>query len=199
MPSFRGMSFLNDKKTFLTKLDKSKKGEVDAFAIPLLNLINSKPDYYSTSSCSGRVYLWQGTGKKNEITWLKVSHDLIAAEFLYLTTSSRLSSGLSSDLSSELVWLRLESCIFHVACQNLSAANALLEAVRRVCKKSCLLSIQNKFIVEIRGSEFVEMPLYQDGKLVYSGDLNWLVEYLNSHLKKSWQRMSKLKEVIPLL
>ena len=51
------MAFDNEKKTYLPKADKSKKGDLDTKIIPLLNKFNSLPDYYTTSSCSGRVYI----------------------------------------------------------------------------------------------------------------------------------------------
>ncbi|MEK6845980.1 MAG: hypothetical protein AABY26_04420, partial [Nanoarchaeota archaeon] len=107
--------FLNNKKTFLAKLDKSKKGEVDEKIIPLLNIINSKEDYYTTSSCSGRVYLWRGSEKKNEMEWLNVSHELIDENFFELKNYDG------------LIWMRLEDMILHVCCTDLESANKLLE------------------------------------------------------------------------
>lgn len=177
------MTFDNEKKTYLAKADKSKKGEIDEKIIPLLDLINAHPDYYTTSSCSGRVYLWRGSGKKNETEWLKVSHDLIKDHFLQIN-------------ESRLVWLRLEGMIMHVACRDLNAANHLLEEVRHLYKKSCILSASNKIIVEIRGSEFIEMPLYEDGTLLFSGDANWLIELINQKMGKMWEGMERLGELL---
>jgi len=176
------MTFLNQKKTYLAKSDKSKKGDRDVKIIPLLETINALPEYYTTSSCSGRTYLWKGTGKKSETQWLKVSHDLINADFFDCAEKK------------ELVWLRLESVILHVACKDLEAAHALLEKARRFYKKSCILSASSKIMVEIRGSEFMEMPLYKDGKLLFSGDFSWLKELINSKLEKMWQDMEKFRK-----
>jgi len=133
------MAFLNEKKTFLSKLDKSKKGSLDEKIIPLLSTINSKPQYYTTSSCSGRITLFTTSGKKNQSDWLKVSHSLIDQQFFQLESST------------SLVWLRLEPFILHIACENLAAANNMLDLIRGLYKKSCLLSVSNKIIVEVRG------------------------------------------------
>jgi tRNA wybutosine-synthesizing protein 3 len=38
--------------------DLSLKGEIDEAALPVLNIINSHPNYLSTSSCSGRIVFW---------------------------------------------------------------------------------------------------------------------------------------------
>lgn len=175
------MTFANEKKTYLAKSDKSKKGDIDTKVIPLLEKINSLSDYYSTSSCSGRTYLWKGSGKKNETTWLKVSHDLIEEDFFESNENG-------------LVWLRLEAVILHVACKDLDSAHALLEKARKLYKKSCILSASSKIIVEVRGSEFIEMPLYKDGKLLFSGDFTWLKELINLKLEKMWETTEKFRK-----
>ena len=145
------MNWDNEKKCFLNKADQSKKGSIDEKVLPLLQTINSHPDYYTTSSCSGRIYFWRGTGKKNETEWIKVSHGLITEEFFYLEEKQK----------SGLVWLRFEPFIIHICCRDLNHANALLNLAKKIYKKSYILSASNKIIVEIHGSEFVEMPFYQ--------------------------------------
>ncbi len=177
------MTFDNEKKTFFQKYDKSKKGDIDEKIKPLLDVINANPDRYSTSSCSGRAYLWIGSGKKNETTWIRVSHEAIDESFLNFNEPEIRS------FSKGVVWLRFEGMILHVACRDLEVANEFLERVRRRYKKSCLLSIQNKIMVEVRGSEFLEMPLYIGGKLVFCGDKEWLVELINKKLEKNWAKM----------
>lgn len=184
LPTTKLDYFSNDKKTFLTKLDKSKKGDMDQRIIPLINLINEKENFYTTSSCSGRMYLWQGTDKKNETEWLKVSHDLIDQSFL------------TNPETNNLVWLRFEPFIMHICCRNIDIANNFLEQARTIYKKSCLLSISNKIIVEIRGSEFIEMPLYENSTLLLNKDLSWLQQLLNEKMHKMWQTTDKFEELI---
>ncbi len=177
------MAFSNDKKTFLAKSDKSRKSSIDERILSLVESINSQDDYYTTSSCSGRVYFWRGSGKKNEMEWLKVSHDLIDNDFFDLNESF-----------PGLVWLRLEPFILHVCCQNLECASVLLAKAKIFHKKSCLLSASNKFLVEIRGSEFLEMPFFLDGKLLFSGEKGWLKERINFKLRKIWKETNLLEE-----
>jgi len=178
------MPFRNNKKTFLAKLDKSKKGDIDKKVVSLVNLINSKENYYTTSSCSGRVYFWKGTGKKNETEWLRISHDTLDRSFFEL------------DNKSGLVWLRLEPFIIHVACKDLDAANKLVQQAQKVYKKSSLLSISKKIIVEIKGSEHIEMPFYQDKELLFNGDLEWLLDLINEKMVSIEKNIKKFKEKI---
>ena len=176
------MTFPNQKKMYLAKQDKSKKGDIDEKVIPLLKVINAHENYYTTSSCSGRVYLWTGTGKKNETQWITVSHDFIDEEFFIIPNTKG------------VVWLRVEAFILHVACKDMKAANELLEKAKTIYKKSCILSASNKIIIEIRGSELVEMPLYRDGKLLYQGELGWLVQLVNEKIEKIWEGMERFRE-----
>ncbi len=183
------MPFPNDKKTFLEKPDQSKKGSPDEKIIPLVELINRKEEYYTTSSCSGRVYLWKGGGRKNEMERLKVSHDLIDEKFF------EIEEGQGFKIDEKLVWLRLEPMILHVACQDMESANLLLEKARKLCKKSSLLSLQNKIIIEIRSSQFIEMPLWKDGECLFP-DKGLLKELVNGKLKEVWEKVGKMGEVM---
>ena len=178
------MTFDNDKKTFLQKQDKSKKGDIDENVKPLLAIINNHPDYYTTSSCSGRVYFWQGSGKKNEMEWLRVSHDVIDEDFLKI-----------KDVKG-LIWLRVEPLIMHICCKDRESANTLLELARQIYKKSAFLSISSKIILEIRGSEFLEMPLYNDGKLLFNGDLLFLKELINDKMNKIHHGRERMEKIL---
>src|SRR3989338_3650981 len=70
--------FQKEKSDFLNKTDKSKKGSIDKDVIPLIEEINSKNDYYTTSSCAGRIILLEmKSRKKNECSWIFTKHDKV--------------------------------------------------------------------------------------------------------------------------
>ncbi len=50
-------SFVQQKKSTLSKLDKSSKGDWDKKIVNLCEKINSLENFYTTSSCSGRIVL----------------------------------------------------------------------------------------------------------------------------------------------
>ena len=56
-------SFSQWKKQCLNKLDLSKKGSVDEDIVHVVSLLNSCEEYFTTSSCSGRVILTDGVRK----------------------------------------------------------------------------------------------------------------------------------------
>lgn len=48
------------KRQCLTKLDQSKKGSVDGDIKHVVSLLNSCEEYFTTSSCSGRIIVIDG-------------------------------------------------------------------------------------------------------------------------------------------
>ena len=70
--------FSKEKSDFLKKKDKSKKGCVDKDIKEIADEINSKKDYYTTSSCSGRIVLLEMKSKrKDECNWIFANHDKV--------------------------------------------------------------------------------------------------------------------------
>ena len=71
-------NFEKEKKDFLIKKDKSKKGIIDKEIKSLIDFINSLDNYYTTSSCSGRIMLLiKKSDKKQDSSWLFSSHQKI--------------------------------------------------------------------------------------------------------------------------
>ena len=64
------------KKNFLTKKDKSNKGKIDKPILKLIETINKKEDYFTTSSCSGRTTVWiePKTGIKKDVEFVYETH-----------------------------------------------------------------------------------------------------------------------------
>jgi len=174
-------------------LDKSKKGSVDKHALSIIETINKLDNYYTTSSCSGRVYFWKGSGKKNETEWIRVSHDFIEESFLDLVeeiNKTNKTKGINDiNDTNDTIWLRYEGFIIHIACQDLDSAKSLLELARTFYKKSSILSISNKIIIEIRDSHTLEMPFYKNKELVFSGDKGWLKDIINEKLQNNWDKI----------
>ncbi|KPA77565.1 hypothetical protein ABB37_06938 [Leptomonas pyrrhocoris] len=63
----RDKEFVSHKSHILANLqsnacDLSPKGSVDAKCLPVMGLLNTQPDYITTSSCSGRIALFHSIG-----------------------------------------------------------------------------------------------------------------------------------------
>lgn len=172
------MNFENLKKNILEKEDKSKIGEVDKEIKELVDKINSSEDYFTTSSCSGRIVLQTGD-KKTEIAWVKVSHDEVDLDWVK-----------STELPEKVLWFRMEPVILHVACRNIEKAQELLDKAQPIFKKSFIQTTRNKILVEIKGSEYIETPVANGKWLVNDEFLKVLIEESNKKLKRTREKIN---------
>jgi len=51
--------FQQQKSTSLSKVDRSRKGSIDEPIVDLVHLINQHDQYFTTSSCSGRICVFE--------------------------------------------------------------------------------------------------------------------------------------------
>ena len=109
-------NFNQRKKDILEKSDKSSIGSWD-------EKINSTDNYYTTSSCSGRIVLMRDENKKGEGLFVKVWHDKINFEDLKKELEN---------LENRNIKFKLESPIIHIACKDLESASKLLEEAKHI-------------------------------------------------------------------
>jgi len=176
--------FLQHKKTFLAKIDKSKIGKIDKRIKNLLDKINSNPHYYTTSSCSGRIVLISKKSElKNEASWLFVSHEKADPKDIIKALEN---------LPKEEIWFRFEPLILHVCADTIGNAQLLVNMSRNLgLKRTGIQSTSKKICIEICGTEFIDTLVAKEGKILVSIDyLNILVEEAN---KKMERNLSKIK------
>jgi tRNA wybutosine-synthesizing protein 3 len=198
------------KRSALSKLaeaDKSPKGSLDAPIAPLVRLacgggsaraaaspghvlvrtcaqvhtLNRHRDYVTTSSCSGRVALFESpVHGRTAGRWLLVEHRTVTAEELSAAlvgasapTDPAAATGANGDgrgasqfsqLGGTLITFKLEAPILHVQCRNLESATRLLSvAVRSGFRESgIVLSSSTKVMLGIRTTaNTMELPFAQ--------------------------------------
>ena len=100
----RRQNFENSKNQCLGKRDKSSAGRIDPKAVDICGVINDREEYYTTSSCAGRCFLYQGSGIKSTNTFrrFRVSHDKIgdAERYFNLGTLAEDPSGGADPIRS---------------------------------------------------------------------------------------------------
>jgi len=182
--------FHKEKKDFLTKTDKSKKGNIDKGIRSLVQTINSKHDCYTTSSCSGRIVLLEKRSeKKQEASWLFSKHGK--------ATSSEIKHALQKT-GKHQVWFRQESCILHIRALNLVAAKKLLDAARiSGFKRSGIVSIGKKTILELISTESIDALVAEKGRIVVSDDyIKSLVREANKKMDANEEKITKLCSLV---
>ncbi len=187
--------FNQSKKTHLEKLyipDKSKKSSVDKYIVNLIDKINKLDDYFTTSSCSGRIMIIKPAKLKKDVEWLFSSHDKVDVNSLISEIHS------IAKENSETLWLKLEGFILHVACRDVGSAQRMLNIAKSAgLKRSGIISFGSKAIVEIISSELVETPISKDKKLLVSDDyLEFVLNECNSKLEKVHLRIDRLEKEI---
>ncbi|KAI4311988.1 hypothetical protein MLD38_036848 [Melastoma candidum] len=183
--------------------DKSPKGTIDAPIISLLEAINRHPDYFTTSSCSGRISVFShptaspaedAKKKARGGTWLFLSHDPVAdaEEVVSLLFPPR------DRTECDLV-LRFEPLIVAVECRDVESAQRLVSiAISCGFRESGITSVGVKrVIVAIRCSIRMEVPLGRSSKVVVTEDyVRYLVSVANEKMEANRKRTDGLLEAL---
>ena len=185
------------KKLCLEKLykpDKSRKGNVDAPIIPFIDYINKLDNYYTTSSCSGRIQLLTESDKKPEVKWLYVSHEAVTEENIL----NVLSVDNVKNYPMDRIWLRQENLIFHIACRTMDDADKLLKIARDIgLKRSGVITDANIIIAEICSTEKMDVPVAEEGKLIVSEEyIRTITKIANQKFLKGREKLIKLEKEI---
>lgn len=184
-------SFFKRKADVLSKLDKSHIGSWDNKIAELCDKINSLENYYTTSSCSGRVILMIEQEKKGEGLFVFASHDKISFEQL----KNELNKALGAN---KKIKFKSEPCIIHIACKTLEGAEKIYDKGKLAgWKKSGIIGMRHGITVELNSTEKLEFPIIQNKKILVSDDfLKIVVDEANRKLEKSWRKIEKLGKEI---
>jgi tRNA wybutosine-synthesizing protein 3 len=183
-------TFAKRKNDILSKLDKSHIGTWDEKIAGLCKAINSLDNYYTTSSCSGRIIIMIDQNKKAENLFISVYHDKVLFE--------KIKEDLLSAARGKDAKFKLEPCILHVNCRSIEDAEKLFEKTKIAgWKKSGIIGMKNGFSIEINGTERLEFPVIRKGKILVDDEfLKIAVAESNKKLEKSWDRIKKLEKLI---
>jgi len=177
--------FLQRKKDILEKKDKSFIGNWDLKVISLCKIINLSPDFYTTSSCSGRIILILDRDKKQKNLFLWVSHEKVGVKNFFLELDK---------IKMKDVRFKVEPFILHVACRNLDFSKEFLDLCSSVGFKAGLICVEKNFIVEVRGSQKIEFPIINNFEvLVDEKFIGIVLKKSNDILIKNWQKIKNLE------
>ena len=170
----------------LSKEDKSSKGGWDKKIIHLCEKINQKENYYTTSSCSGRVVVVKEQTRKEKGIFEFVSHDEIDFEDLFLKAKN-----FKGNLK-----FRQDAFILHVVCREIEDAKNLIEKGLLAGIKRCgVISLGENLVVELNSTERLEFPLVKKGELLVDENfLKIVFQKSNENLRKGWKKIEKLEE-----
>ncbi|MEA2075667.1 MAG: hypothetical protein U9O85_08050 [Euryarchaeota archaeon] len=183
------MIFEEQKKRALERLrirgaDEEVKG--------VLEKINRRDGFFTTSSCSGRIVLicLPEIGAKQEARFIGKWHRRVRkAEVLEAMSDA------TPHIKDE-VWLMAQSPILHVACRSLEKATALLRiAIESGFKYSGIKAIakdDGKVMVELMSTERMDVPLGKDDVMFCSEEyLDFILPKANFMLERGKAKLKR--------
>ncbi|MCP3684150.1 MAG: hypothetical protein GY861_15825 [bacterium] len=180
------MDFTQHKEIFLSKKDKSIKGSVDEGVKGIIEALNSREEYFTTSSCAGRIVLVCHADRKKESEIIFAKHGTVSLKELKKVTCE------------DDVWLKQESFILHVTCRDIEAAQKLLDSADAAgFRKSGISTTKRKIIVEIIGAEHIEAIVSKAGKIVVSDELlQILIDEANKRMKDNKKKIKRFYSIL---
>ncbi len=166
-----------------------EEGKADEDAVPLVREINSKKNYYTTSSCAGRIVIMKipDPGRKEDAEFLKKWHREIKLKELL--------DGLKEHKNNKNKWIIFNPPIFHIGSRTLEDAYKITQlGIQSGFKNSGIRSVTNKKIItQIISTEGLDVP-YSDS--LTDDYLRDLKDNLNFMLRRSRNKMSDFKSKI---
>lgn len=181
--------FDEEKKRALEHLEQ--RG-ADAEVEELLQRLNALDNFFTTSSCSGRIVVIRipEIGAKREAVFLGKWHRPVRKEEVVEAVSA------ASAQTGE-VWFITQSPIVHVACRRLGDARALLRlAIESGFKYSGIKAFdehEERVILELLSTERMDVPLATDGRMLCSdAHLEFILRKSNSMLTRGKEKVKRL-------
>nr|CAD7428461.1 unnamed protein product [Timema monikensis] len=180
--------FRHQKCQTLQGVDLSRKGCIDDAIKLLVEVINNRDEFVTTSSCSGRVILFCeniAEGHKKGCKWLFTSHDSVDIQELIN----------SVDPAEGNLVFKYEPLILHIRCFTLNHAKLLhtcaLEAGFR--NSGITLGKHGKVMLAVRSCMGLEVPISENGELLVSHKyLEFLVRKANEKVEENQSRTERL-------
>ena len=183
--------FNSDKKKQLTREDKSSIGEWDKPIEALCNKINKQSNYYTTSSCSGRIVLLKYSDVKQEDAFLFRTHSK--------TSFKELKNALieAGKIYNDMVEFQQTSCILHVACETLENAQELVNKAKEAGWKRSGIMGGKRNMVELHSTESMSFPIMNNNDILVDDNyIKIVVDISNDKLERVWKKIDRLKELI---
>lgn len=186
------MAFVQDKIKQLARIDPSNEGKWDEAIKPACEKLNSMDDYYTTSSCSGRIVLIKALEEKAENVFLFKSHNNITFKQLKKELEK-----IGKDYKDE-VYFKQETCIIVAACSNLEKAQELVDKFKLAgWKRTGIMASRKRIIVEAMSTEYMALPIMDSGKILVDEDyLRRITREANKKLDRVREKIQKFEEII---
>jgi tRNA wybutosine-synthesizing protein 3 len=166
-------------------------GKVDHEFIPLCDHILKTKNYFTSSSCAGRITL-VGLDKKES-----KKESAFHRKWHRKVKFSEVKEGIDH-FNGEVLWLKQEPLIFHIGADTIEHANNLLKASRTAGIKRCGVHVikLGKYLVEMLGSHAITIPVKEGKFIVDEENLKYFVKKCNEKFVKNQKHLKELTKEI---
>ncbi|KAM6415013.1 tRNA wybutosine-synthesizing protein 3 homolog isoform 1-T1 [Rhynochetos jubatus] len=192
-------TFGQRKAQCLARADASRRGALDERAVAVVQLLNGRSRFCTTSSCSGRLVLAQSSAAdttgggipKRSCAWLLVTHGA--------WTGGDVMTALGKATGD--VVLKFEPFVLHVLCQELQDAQLLHSVAIESGFRNSGITVGRggKIMMAVRSTHCLEVPLSRKGKLMVSEEyIEFLVHVANGKMEENTRRIDRFYQRLEL-
>ncbi|XP_036988710.2 tRNA wybutosine-synthesizing protein 3 homolog isoform X1 [Artibeus jamaicensis] len=183
----RSSEFGRWKAQCLSKADLSRKGSVDEDVAEIVQLLNGQEQFFTTSSCSGRIILLDGSingfeVQKQNCRWLLVTHKPCIKDDVIVALKNANGDAV----------LKFEPLVLHVQCQQLQDAQILHSVAIDSGFRNSGITVgkRGKTMLAVRSTHGLEVPLSHKGKLMVTEDyIDFLLKIANQKMEENKKRI----------
>ncbi|XP_062960722.1 tRNA wybutosine-synthesizing protein 3 homolog isoform X1 [Cynocephalus volans] len=185
----RSAEFGRWKAQCLSKVDLSRKGSVDEDVVELVQLLNAREQFFTTSSCSGRILLRDGDinsfeVQKQNCCWLLVTHKPCVKDDVIRALKKANGDAI----------LKFEPFVLHVQCRQLQDAQILHSVAIDSGFRNSGITVgkRGKTILAVRSTHGLEVPLSHKGKLMVTEEyIDFLLNIANQKMEENKKRIER--------
>ncbi|XP_058394286.1 tRNA wybutosine-synthesizing protein 3 homolog [Diceros bicornis minor] len=185
----RSAEFRRWKAQCLSKADLSRKGSVDEDVVELVQLLNGREEFFTTSSCAGRVILLDGgingfEVQKQNCCWLLVTHKPCVKDDVIVALKKA-----NGDAT-----LKFEPFVLHVQCRQLQDAQILHSVAIDSGFRNSGITVgkRGKTMLAVRSTHGLEVPLSHKGKLMVTEEyIDFLLKIANQKMEENKKRIER--------
>ncbi|EFB29960.1 hypothetical protein PANDA_005097, partial [Ailuropoda melanoleuca] len=185
----RTAEFRRWKAQCLSKADLSRKGGVDEDVVEFVQLLNEREQYFTTSSCAGRIILLDGgingfEVQKQNRCWLLVTHKPCVKDDVMAALKKATGDAI----------LKFEPLVLHVQCRRLLDAQILHSVAIDSGFRNSGITVgkRGKTMLAIRSTHGLEVPLSNKGKLMVTEEyIDFLLKIANQKMEENKKRIER--------
>lgn len=184
------MRYIMTKKHHLETYKEAKRmGRMDLDFVKLCDYIASTKNYFTSSSCAGRIALISlgEAEEKSESAFYRKWHRKVKAKEILEAVK---------EFKGEVLWLKQEPFILHIGTNTLENARKVLEFCERAGIKRAGIKAakEGRFIIEMLGTQNITAPIKEGKNFAGEDYLKYLVKKANEKFDKNRQLIRKMEK-----